>query len=648
MRRRLFICWLTAVGLTGCLHPVAEQTDRLVSNVASRQFDLHSALEVDPAITRGEPGKDNVSGVEKDTKQPKDAKAEKVDDKRGGPAQRLRVPADMPGAGSPRAQLPPTNAPAGERETAIDRLYPKLPPLGSDPAPCSGPAGQPLTLTALQQLAMTNSPVLRQEASDVEAARGAMIQAGLYPNPSIGWAQDEVGTAVNGPAELGMAFSQTFILGGKLTLARAVAQMDMVLAQLDLRRAQAELAGQVRSRYFAVLVAQENVRATGAMARFTDELYRVQVEQVKLATAAPYEPRQLRVFAMQARNSLIAARNRYVSAWKQLTATLGLPGMKPTQVAGRATMPVPVYQYDRLLDRVLWSHSDVLSAVVAGQKARYGLQKARVAPIPDVTLSMHVNKYFTENNYVHSLDVKFPIPVFDNNKGGIIQAQGGLVRANEESHRVRADLTGRLAEAFERYSTSMQAIENYRTLILTDQVEAYLGAYERHQQEPDKVTFGDVVASQQQLAGVVSGYLSTLGSLWDAVADLSTLLQTEDLFHGVETQALPTLPDFEQLVPLNCCHRCSPLSDARLQGADGSWPGPSGPGKLKAPAKEGEKPEILPPPRRIESEPKGPVGKAGAEPIALPPPHLREGEVPVGNALPGLRGVALPTLPSNR
>src|SRR5262249_20124243 len=156
-------------------------------------------------------------------------------------------------------------------------------------------------------------------------------------------------------------------------------------------------------------------------------------------------------FALQARNNLVAARNRYVSAWKQLAATLGLPGMPLTALAGRVDMPVPMYHHHAVLAQVLKSHTDVLTAQNAEAKARLALEKARITPIPDVTLAYHVNKDFATNNYVHSGEVSFPLPIFDRNKGGIIQAQGNLIRAVEEAHRVRDDLTIRLADAFERY-----------------------------------------------------------------------------------------------------------------------------------------------------------------------------------------------------
>src|SRR5207302_1663225 len=58
--------------------------------------------------------------------------------------ERLKVPPELPGAGGPRVTLPPTTAPAKEREAAINKLFPALPTLGDDPQPSPGPDGRPL------------------------------------------------------------------------------------------------------------------------------------------------------------------------------------------------------------------------------------------------------------------------------------------------------------------------------------------------------------------------------------------------------------------------------------------------------------------------------------------------------------------------
>ena len=558
-------CWaLLPFWMIGCLHPVAQTTDQILREVSASPVDRMPILAAEkiapvsaatfdipdktppafaaPVGTKLEATRDAIRG-EGLVQASVAAKADPKPPVKG--PKRLDVPPELPGAGAPRVVLPPTTAPAKEREVAFNKLFPPLPPLPTDAEPIAGPNGQPLTLADLQSLALNHNALIRQAAADVEAAKGAAIQAGAYPNPVVGWAQDEVGTSHHGPSELGMFIGQTFVLGGKLTLARAMAKIDVHNAELALKRAQADLAGQVRANYFAVLVARKNLQVSRTLARFTDEIYRVQVDQVKLTQAAPYEPRQLRVFALQARNSLTAARNRDAAAWQQLTATLGMAKMPATKLVGSVDMPVPVLRYEAVRARMLKEHTDVLTAQNGDLKARIAVQKARAMVIPDVTLNMHMNKFFSENGYVHSLDVQFPLPIYDRNKGGIMQAQGNLVRAVEEPRRVHADLSARLADAFERYHTNRQILEAYRDHILADQMEAYLGAYERHQQEPDKVGFGDVAAAQQALATTITSYVSTLGNLWQAVADVSTLMQTNDLFQVEQNEQWPAIPDLD-------------------------------------------------------------------------------------------------------
>ena len=150
--------------------------------------------------------------------------------------------------------------------------------------PLPGPNGQPYTLAELQRLAAANSPALRQAASDVEAARGLLIQAGTYPNPTIGYetAPNPNNTATGA---LGFFIDQVIKTGGKLTLGAAAAQMNLVNAQLALRRARSDLATAVRGAYYGLVVARETVRVNKALARYTDEIYRLQADM--LAEGSP-------------------------------------------------------------------------------------------------------------------------------------------------------------------------------------------------------------------------------------------------------------------------------------------------------------------------------------------------------------------------
>src|SRR5207249_3184889 len=234
-------------------------------------------------------------------------------------------------------------------------LFQALPPLGDELQPTPGPNGMPLTLSDLEQIALARNPRIGQARAEVEAARGAAIQAGLYPNPVVGFQGDQIGSAGT-KGQLGGYIEQLIKTAGKLRLARLVELMNYANAQLALRRAEIDLIGQVRSGYFSVLVARENVRVTRALSRFADEVYRIQIAQVRGEQAAPYEPFQVYVLAAQARTALIQARNRYIAAWKQLAVVLSDPKMPPTELVGRADAPVPEYPYEAALARILSSH----------------------------------------------------------------------------------------------------------------------------------------------------------------------------------------------------------------------------------------------------------------------------------------------------
>ena len=113
-----------------------------------------------------------------------------------------------------------------------------------------------------------------------------------------------------------------------------------------------------------------------------------------------------------------------------------------------------------------------------------------------------------------------------------------------------------MSAAYLNYKNNLEALEYYRRYILPDQVRAYRGAYDRRQIDPN-ASFGDVVSAQQTLASNVTTYLQTLGQVWTSVTSVADLIQTDDLFEFARPEAVPPLPDLEQLAALPCCHPCA-------------------------------------------------------------------------------------------
>jgi cobalt-zinc-cadmium efflux system outer membrane protein len=480
------------------------------------------------------------------------------------PGQKLvPVPREVPGADAAPIEVPRIEpGKEAERDRAIEQAYPSLPPLGENPQPLPCPERPPLELHDLQDMALMKNPRLKQALADVDAARGAMKQAGAYPNPSVGFAGDDIGEGAEPEAKatagkLGGFVEQTIKTKGKLRLAQSAAEQELHSAEFALRRTQFEVMGQVRGGYFAVLAAQENMRVWLAFAHFTEAIYRIQVEQFRAGEVASYEPLQFRALAVQARVTLAQARRRYVSAWRQLAAAMGDPCLPPAPLAGRIDMPAPLYHHEDVTAYVLAHHSDILTARVELERARYNLRLAQVTPWPDIGVRVAIQKDYTAepHNVITGVQIGGPIPVWNCNRGNIIQAEAQLMRATEEEQRVRNDLARQLAEAFERYDVSRELLAPYRGSLLPDQVRVFQGISERYWAagKGANVNFIDVSTAQQNLIASVTAYLQALATQWQAVVDIATLLQTDDLFQvgqrPVPTECLPPLPGFEKLLP---------------------------------------------------------------------------------------------------
>jgi outer membrane protein, heavy metal efflux system len=519
----------------GCCHAQPDQAELLLNPLANQVRDPEpptcpGTVTPLPATPRAETGAKSSPTMPMDQTPP-------------SPKNQLAIPADVPGSNLPLFVLPSAQP---DRDRALQRLVHDLPPLPPFPGPAPGPSGQPMTLSELQGLAANHHPSIENALAGVEAARGEMVQAGAYPNPTVAWEADQVNTF--GAGYQGAYVEQPIKGANKLKLKTAIAAMDLRNAEIALEKAQYEVATQVRSSYFAVLVALENVKVSRAMANFTELIYRNQVKLLANGLAADYEPVQLRPLVFQTRLNLIAAMNHYHAAWKQLAAAVATPDLPPTELSGRVDWPVPVFHHDEVLARLLERNTDMQSALVSIRRARYSLDLAEVTAFPDFDVRVLIQKDNTTPpfNTVYSATLGVPLPIWDQNRGGIMAAKNQLQQANQGPPQVQLRLTASLADAYYRYETARQQVQ-LGMVQVQDQVRAYRALYSRWNVEGARVSFGDLVSAEQTMVGYVSAYITALGLQWQAVVDVANLLQTNDLFQVCPMQEVAPVPDLESL-----------------------------------------------------------------------------------------------------
>jgi cobalt-zinc-cadmium efflux system outer membrane protein len=570
---------LTAlIVLSGCVYGVRERTDQVQCDLAMKPYDLAPPGQAGPSKTADSPeklpppkvvppgdGQGAAPAAETDVQTAAFLQADP--EKPLTPQQKLmlertKIPEVVPGS---ETQLPNLEKlTPEERRRVFLETYPDMPPLEAEPEPQPGPGGKPYTLGDLHEMAARFSPTLKQAALDVEAARGNMIQARAYPNPTVSYTQAPSSNGTTSTTA-GIVIDQPLKTGGKLKLQEAAARKALENAQLALRRARSDLATQVRNAYFGLLVAQDAMHVNRGIAQLTEQVFLIQRDLSIDGFSAHYETAVLSYQAELARLAYRQSIFAYLAAWRTLVAAVGLRerDLRLSQVAGRVDAFVPIFDYDKVLARVLTYHTDVLTARNSIEQSRYNYKLQQVIPwYQDLDLSVSVLKDFSvpPNNITSTVTIGMPLSVWDQNKGNIIAAEAALYRAREQPHVAELTLTTNVTTAFSSYRQNLQALEDYRRRILPNQVRAYRGIvlrrFEVGKQGLTPVAFADFVTAQQALTASVTTYLGLLGSLWSSVVSVADPLQTDDLFQLADPQALPPIPDLEHLLPLPCGHDC--------------------------------------------------------------------------------------------
>lgn len=457
----------------------------------------------------------------------------------------LKLPPELPGT-----QTPDLIAPLRDKldpqayQEELKRLYPEPSAIPSNAIAMPDPAGGVSALESLHELARQNHPGLKAAVANVEVARGLMIQAGLPPNPSVGYQADTVRT-INTPGYHGAYLQQTVVTAQKLGLAAEAAAVDYANAMVEQRKTWVTVMTEIRRAYFDVLAARQRMVLASAFFDLTHRAYEAQIQLVTAGEAAPYEPLQLRVILTQARASVIKSQQESIAAWRRLGAAVGCPDLQATPIDGRIDCSVPAIQYEEALARMNAVHTDLEMAENAVRKQQTLVELADRQVIPDVNVGFVLQRDYTfePGTTTYNLMLGGDLPVLNRNQGNRIARRAEAVRASQQVQNTRNTLTASLANAFGKYEANRQLAESFQSEALRDQVRAYRGVYQRYLADPASVSFNDVIVAQQTVAQVLNQYLDILQSQWQSLVDIGELLQVDDLMELGPLSQVATVPD---------------------------------------------------------------------------------------------------------
>lgn len=382
------------------------------------------------------------------------------------------------------------------------------------------------TLSQLEQTALDNNPTREQSLARLEALRGKWVQTGLWPNPTVGYSGQQLGSR-GYQEQNGVILEQSLIRGGKLRLNREIVSQEIARAEQELEIQELRILTDTRRAYYDVLVAQRRVELQRELLQIGEDASRIADSLFNAKEVSRIDVVQARLEVQQARIAQRAAINRHLAAWRHLSAVIGRPELETTTLTGDLRIAVPDFDWDETLGR-LWQSSPEVTAVIADiDRARSAVARARVEPTPDVTVQGIVQKDHSIHSTDGALQVTIPFPIFNRNQGGIRQAYAEQLAAEKELERLELDLQRRLAEAFERYSTAKTRVEQYDADILPLAKESL--ALTRSGYQAGEINYLTLLIAQRTFSQTNIAFVEALGELWDAAMEIDGQLLTDSL-----------------------------------------------------------------------------------------------------------------------
>lgn len=366
---------------------------------------------------------------------------------------------------------PPPDASAAGREFLRPPAVPAAPPAIAANQRIA-PQGEPLTLDVLEALACRNNPTLLQAQGQIEGELGKAIQAGLWPNPTLNYVQEQIG--INGtPGEfVGGAVRQRIVTGRKLDLSRAKFLARTRAAEWHALEQQYRVLNDVRVHYFRTRGEYELVQIHRELLKSAEDSVLTAREQFNVGQATRAQVHLANVALQRARLDLLRTENDYRQSFEVLTALVGVD-LPLAPLATPLEGDLTPMDYGEALGRLVSQSPELQAARSKLESDRIKIRREIVEPVPDIVVEAGVGRNFEAEETTAAARIGIELPIFDRNQGTIRQAEADFVRQQGEIRRLELTLKQQLARTYRDYLTALQHATNYREVILPEARSAY-------------------------------------------------------------------------------------------------------------------------------------------------------------------------------
>jgi len=329
-------------------------------------------------------------------------------------------------------------------------------------------------LDRILELALERNPAIAGARSTIQQNEGRQIQAGAYPNPTIG---GNTGTGVVrdpsvGPriTEYGMSLHQTVEWPGMRAARKDAAEAGLASATVGLDEAKLNLIAEVKQGFYELLLADRTVDVLQQNLETVQEVARLVKARVRSGEGPQFELVKAEVEVLKAKQEVTKAKNSVRVKLVGLdTLTAGGLGSR-YKVQGDFRMLRDHLDYEQMVSRDPSQHPTLRRQGKLVEQAELTVSKERQGRVPNVTLFGMYAREVGREAVVGGVSV--PTPLWYLQQGHIATALGVQRKEEAEFIRARNDLARAINQHAREAETAQELILVYEEGLMKQAQEA--------------------------------------------------------------------------------------------------------------------------------------------------------------------------------
>ena len=339
-------------------------------------------------------------------------------------------------------------------------------------------------------IALWNNAAFQELLVDLGLARGDLIQAGLLPNPEFVYFFG----VTDKPFKYLFDFPIEAIWLRPIRVKSAAKEADRTAARLT--QAGLDLMRDVRQAYADVVLAKERVRVAGEAVKLRGRVSELAEKRLKAGDISPQEAATARIDALQAEQDATRIGYDVRVLEERLRNLMGIGPLRGSLPLDPSPPPAcREFDVDALTQEAMAGRPDALAAAeaVAAAEARLRFAKlgwVRLLGIADATSG--------KESHVLGPALRFTVPLFNRNQGGIARAEAELERAVRNQQTVAYQIILDVQRAYLQYRQACAELDVLLTKVRPE-VEGNVRRAQAAYQEGNVPIFVVLEATRQLL-----------------------------------------------------------------------------------------------------------------------------------------------------